>query len=50
LIGLFVPMLREFPEMMYQYENDYIFDSSKIEKAFSIEATSYKTGIAETLK
>jgi nucleoside-diphosphate-sugar epimerase len=50
LIGLFVPMLREFPEMMYQYENDYLFDSAKIEKAFSIEATSYKAGIAETLK
>jgi len=50
LIGLFVPVLREFPEMMYQYENDYIFDSSKIEKFFSIEATSYKVGIAETLK
>jgi nucleoside-diphosphate-sugar epimerase len=50
LIGLFVPVLREFPEMMYQYENDYIFDSTKFEKAFSMEATSYKTGIAETLK
>src|SRR6267154_1980270 len=50
LIGLFVPVLREFPEMMYQYENDYLFDSTKIEKAFSIEATSYKAGIAATLK
>jgi len=50
VISLFVPVLREFGEMMYQYENDYIFDSSKIEKAFSIGATSYKTGIAETLK
>ena len=50
LIGLFVPVLREFPEMMYQYENDYIFDSSKIEKFFSMEATPYKVGIAETLK
>ena len=37
-------------EQLYQYENDYLFDSSKIEKAFSIEATSYKSGIAETLK
>jgi nucleoside-diphosphate-sugar epimerase len=50
LIALFMPVLREFPEMMYQYENDYLFDSTRIEKAFSIEATSYKTGIAETLK
>ena len=50
LVSLFVPVLREFPEMMYQYENDYIFDSTKIEKSFSIEATSYKAGIGETLR
>jgi len=50
LIGLFVPVLREFPEMMYQYNNDYVFDSTKIEKAFAMEATSYKAGITETLK
>ncbi len=50
LIALFVPVLREFPEMMYQYDNDYLFDSTKIEKAFSMNATSYMAGIAETLK
>jgi nucleoside-diphosphate-sugar epimerase len=50
LIGLFVPVLGEFVEMMYQFENDYIFDSSKFEKAFNIQATSYKEGIAATLK
>jgi nucleoside-diphosphate-sugar epimerase len=50
LIALFVPVLREFPEMMYQYDNDYLFDSTKIEKAFSMKATSYMAGIAETLK
>ncbi len=50
VLGLFIPVLREFVEMMYQYENDYVFDSTKIEKAFSIEATLYKVGIAETLK
>ncbi len=50
VLGLFIPVLREFVEMMYQFENDYIFDSTKIEKAFNAEATSYKTGIAETLK
>jgi nucleoside-diphosphate-sugar epimerase len=50
MLGLFVPVLGEFVEMMYQYENDYIFDSTKIEKAFNLVATDYKTGIAETLK
>lgn len=50
VIGLFVPVLKEFGEMMYQYENDYFFDSSKFEKAFNLTATSYREGIAETLK
>lgn len=50
LIGLFVPVLKEFVEMMYQYENDYIFESTKFEKASGLKATDYKTGISETLK
>jgi nucleoside-diphosphate-sugar epimerase len=50
LLGLFIPVLREFVEMMYQYENDYLFDSSKFEKAFTIQATDYNVGIAESLK
>jgi nucleoside-diphosphate-sugar epimerase len=50
LLGLFMPVLKEFVEMMYQYENDYIFDSTKFEKAFNLQATEYKVGIAETLR
>ena len=50
LVGLFVPVLREFVEMMYQFENDYVFDSTKFENAFNMQATSYKEGIAATLR
>jgi nucleoside-diphosphate-sugar epimerase len=50
LLGLFIPVLREFVEMMYQFENDYVFDSSKFEKAFGTEATPYRKGIEETIK
>ncbi len=49
LTGVFVPLLREFVEMMYQYEQDYIFDSSKFEAKFPMKVTSYKEGIAATL-
>ena len=38
IIGIFVPMMKELKEMMYQYDRDYFFDSSKFEKAFN-----YKT-------
>ena len=49
LMGLFVPVLRENMEMMYQFEHDYRFDSSKLEQAFELQATGYREGIAATL-
>jgi nucleoside-diphosphate-sugar epimerase len=45
LLGLFIPVMREFPEMMYQYEQNYVFDSSKFEKRFGITATAPKEGV-----
>jgi nucleoside-diphosphate-sugar epimerase len=45
VLGLFIPVMREFPEMHYQYEQDYIFDSSKYEKRFGILATPPREGI-----
>ena len=49
LMGLFVPVLRENDEMMYQFEHDYRFDSTKIETAFGLTATTYREGIEATL-
>jgi len=45
ILGLFIPIMKEFPEMIYQYEQDYIFDSTKFEKRFGITATAPKDGI-----
>ncbi|MBL7900085.1 MAG: NAD-dependent epimerase/dehydratase family protein [Crocinitomicaceae bacterium] len=45
LAGIFVPLLREMPEMMYQYDRDYIFDSSKFDKRFDFKTTSYQQGV-----
>jgi nucleoside-diphosphate-sugar epimerase len=50
LVGLFIPVLREFVEMMYQFENDYIFDSSKATRFLNESATSYVQGLRETLR
>jgi hypothetical protein len=36
-------------EMLYQLDYDYRFDSSKLERAFALEATSYAAGIAAAL-
>lgn len=50
LMGLAVPVLRENMEMLYQFEHDYRFDSTKIAQAFAIAPTDYRTGIAATLQ
>ncbi len=49
LMGWFVPVLRENMEMLYQFEHDYRFDSTKIETTFGLVATPYRDGIATTL-
>jgi nucleoside-diphosphate-sugar epimerase len=49
LMGLFSPVLRENEEMMYQFEHDYRFDSSRIEREHGLAATPYREGIAATL-
>jgi nucleoside-diphosphate-sugar epimerase len=49
LMGYFVPALRENREMMYQFEHDYRFDSSRIGAAFGLTATPWRNGIAAAL-
>ena len=49
LMGVFMPVLRENDEMMYQFEYDYRFDSSKIESALGLQATPYRQGISRSL-
>lgn len=48
IMAVFVPLMRELKEMMYQYEQDYFFDSSKFETRFGWSATSYDEGIKMT--
>jgi len=49
VLGLFIPIMKELPEMIYQFDRDYFFDSSKFEKEFGISATSYKDGLLKTI-
>lgn len=50
ITGFFVPMVKELAEMVYQYDRDYVFDSSKFEKRFGYRPVSYEEGIRETVK
>jgi nucleoside-diphosphate-sugar epimerase len=45
ILGLFMPVLKEMPEMMYQNNRDYFFDSSKFDKRFKFKTTTYPEGV-----
>ncbi|MBN1822342.1 MAG: NAD-dependent epimerase/dehydratase family protein [Prolixibacteraceae bacterium] len=50
IMGLFNPVMKEFVEMLYQYDRDYIFNSSKFEKHFNFKPTPYLEGIKRIIE
>jgi nucleoside-diphosphate-sugar epimerase len=50
ILGMFIPVLKEMREMMYQYDRDYFFDSSKFDKKFDFKTTSYQEGVKFTVE
>ncbi len=50
MAGLFSGVIRESVEMLYQNDSDYLFDSSKFDKAFDFKTTSYEQGVKETVR
>lgn len=49
ILGFFIPILSEMPEMMYQYERDYFFNSAKFDKRFNFTVTTYLEGVRQTV-
>lgn len=49
IVGIFIPIIKEMPEMMYQYDRNYYFDSSKFERRFKFNPTTYPVGIKHTV-
>lgn len=49
ILGLFIPIMRELPEMNYQYDRDYFFDSSKFNQRFHYTPTSNAQAVKETV-
>ena len=50
VVGLFKPVMKEMVEMLYQYDRDYVFNSSKFEKHFRFTPTPYPEGIKEIVR
>ena len=49
LLGLFVPILREMPEMMYQFDRPYVFDCSKFNSKFNYNPISNLEAVRQTI-
>lgn len=50
MAGMFNHNIKETVEMLYQVDSDYLFDSTKFDKAFDFKTTTYDEGIKETVK
>jgi nucleoside-diphosphate-sugar epimerase len=48
MLGLFNKVVKESIEMLYQNDSDYLFDSTKFEKAFNFKPINYEEGIIKT--
>jgi nucleoside-diphosphate-sugar epimerase len=48
-LGVFIPSMRELVEMLYQYDRDYFFDSSKFNRYFNYIPASPREAIQEML-
>ena len=46
--GVFDRTTAELYEMLYQYESEYIFNSTKFETAYSFQPTEYEHAICAT--
>jgi nucleoside-diphosphate-sugar epimerase len=49
VLGIAMPLMRELTKTLYQWENDYVMDSSKFEAAFGMHATSLEDGLRSTV-
>jgi nucleoside-diphosphate-sugar epimerase len=47
--GLFIPEAKESVEMMYEFDQPFIVDSSKFERTFDLKATPMRDALKETV-
>lgn len=50
ILGVFVPILREMPEMMYQFDRPYNFDASKFINKFNYIPTINNIAVKQTVE
>jgi len=48
-LGLFIPIMKELPEMNYQFDRDYYFDSSKFNRRFNYSPISNEEAVKQVV-
>lgn len=48
-LGLFIPVMKELDELLYQWEKPYLFSHAKFEQAFGAEVTPHQEAIKQTV-
>lgn len=49
VLGLVSPIMREVSEMMYEFEQPYVVDSTRFEQAFAMEPTPLDDAVKQTI-
>ena len=49
LLGLFIPFIREFNEMSFNFDKPYQVDARKFSKRFWSDATPFEAGVGATV-
>ncbi len=49
-MSIFIPFMKELEEMMYQYDRDYVFNSSEFQERFNFIPTPYIEGIKNIIE
>jgi nucleoside-diphosphate-sugar epimerase len=49
LLGLFSPLLREIPEVLYQKEEPYVVDGGNFQRRFGFSPTTLEEGVRRTM-
>ncbi|MCO4294328.1 NAD(P)H-binding protein [Solitalea sp. MAHUQ-68] len=50
ILGVFIPIMREFKEMLYQYDRPYVFNSSKFEKQFNYKPATPEEAVKAVVR
>ncbi len=49
VMGLFSPLMRELPEMLFQWNEDFVMDSTRFQNTFGMKPTSFSDAIRLTV-